>query len=133
MWDISEVKETRGSVQAASWLVAVGLCGAAGWEGPCAGADFAIHPSLKAVPVGSYSVFGCLRSKVWWFGSRDRGVVGVSLTEVMAHYQSRGRSGLQPFTKSAVQRCLSESLTNRCHFLRMEIRNGSFLQGKKMN
>lgn len=33
---IPEVKETRGPVQAASWPVVVGLCGAAGWEGPCA-------------------------------------------------------------------------------------------------
>lgn len=62
VWDISEVKETQGPVQAASWPVAVGLCGAAGWEGPCAAADFAIHPSLRAVPIGSYPIFGCMRS-----------------------------------------------------------------------
>lgn len=48
---------------------------------------------------------------------RVRGVVGVSLAGVMAHFQSRGRSGLQPFTKSGLQMCLSESLTNQCHFI----------------
>lgn len=62
---------------------------------------------------------------------RVRGAVGVSLIEVMARCQSRGRSGLQPFTKSGLQTCLSESLTNPCNFLGMEIRNGLFLQAKK--
>lgn len=62
---------------------------------------------------------------------RVRGAVGVSLIEVMARCQSRGRSGLQPFTKSGLQTCLSESLTNPCNFLGMEIRNGLFVQAKK--
>lgn len=62
---------------------------------------------------------------------RVREAVGVSLIEVMARCQSRGRSGLQPFTESGLQTCLSESLTNPCNFLGMEIGNGLFLQAKK--